>query len=75
MLAAEGFVPIKSAELRDGGRYLLSVGTVYCGRSAAEYLPAREVRARATSSGLVLMPKGARSRAFAVPDVALVKER
>lgn len=70
---ADGFVPLEGVELADGERCLVRFGTLYSGQEVAVYGDAREARVRVTPAGRFLLPKGARTQAFATDGLTLVK--
>jgi hypothetical protein len=74
-LTAQGFAPLEGATIIDGGRYLLSMGTLYVGREQATYRDPMSVRAvTAPGHPPYFLPPRARTRGFNVAGPALVKE-
>jgi hypothetical protein len=73
--AASGFeaVRLDGYEFKDGGRYEVSFGTLYVGRSEVSYGEAREVRAVRSGERFVLLPKRARTRGYAASGLALIR--
>jgi len=74
-LVEQGFEPLDQDTITEGGRYLLCIGTLYCGQTVPSYSEPVLVRARhyPPSGRFVFLPKGARTRALIVNGPALVK--
>lgn len=70
---ADGFMPLDAVELVEGARYLIKLGTIYCGNDVPVYGDPKSVRAHREQGRMVFLPKGAKTRYFVPGGPALIK--
>lgn len=74
-LLADGFVDADAYTFREGGRVIACLGTLYSGYTVPVYNQPVEGRSIALDNGRwALIPKGRRTRGYAIAAPALVKE-
>lgn len=67
---ADGFTMLSGEQLEEGQRYIVRLGTLYCGQEMPTFGEPREVRVK----GKLLLPRGARTQGYSASRTVLAQK-